>query len=529
MKKKIILYTAAILAVFSASTSCNKFLDTMPDNRAEVNSVEKVAALMGDAYSRTDYMMVTELLADNMDNNTAVVTYYADRFFEQVWNWEDVTESNNESPENIWQNNWGSIAAANEVLHAIDEMGGKDNEELAPYYGEALLARAYAHFILVNIFCLNYNTKTSDTDPGIPYMDQPEQGLMPQYERSNVAEVYHRIDEDIQEGLKYVTDNYVVPKYHFNVQASYAFAARFYLYYEKWDKALEYANRCLGPVPTLRDYDELNKYPDKASASAAYVRSDMKSNLLLQTGASNQGLFWGNYSGSYKQFGHTTNLALTETIFGRVPWLGANDAFNATRYRFQPKNYSSSRLRYTIFWNVPYEFEVTNPVAGTGYRRTLYPAFTTDACLLDRAEAKIMLRDFDGACADLNLWASNMYTEPVSLTPEQVTEFYNDMDYYQWNEPTPKKHLAPAFEIDAEGSTQESMLQYVLHCRRVETLGFGIRWFDIKRYGITIYRRVSDGDGVISSVSDELKPDDLRRAVQIPLRVRDAGFEPNKR
>lgn len=73
------------------------------------------------------------------------------------------------------------------------------------------------------------------------------------------------------------------------------------------------------------------------------------------------------------------------------------------------------------------------------------------------------------------------------------------------------------------------MLQYVLHCRRVETLGFGIRWFDIKRYGITIYRRVSDGDGVISSVSDELKPDDLRRAVQIPLRVRDAGFEPNKR
>ena len=40
---------------------------------------------------------------------------------------------------------------------------------------------------------------------------------------------------------------------------------------------------------------------------------------------------------------------------------------------------------------------------------------------------------------------------------------------------------------------------------------------------------VSDGDGVISSISDELKPDDLRRAVQIPLRVRDAGFEANAR
>ena len=527
MKTRYILMVCAAAAV--ALSSCDKFLDEMPDNRAEVNSVEKVAALLGDAYCRTDYMMVTELLADNMDNNEAVVASYADRFFEQVWNWQDVTESNNESPENIWQNNWGSIAAANQALEAIGNMGGKENPELSGSYGEALLARAYAHFILVNIFCMHYNSKTSATDLGIPYMDQPEQGLMPQYERSNVAEVYKRIDEDIQEGLKYVTDNYAVPKYHFNTQAAYAFAARFYLYYEKPDKALEYANRCLGPVPALRDYDELNTYPSKATASAAYVRSDMKSNLLLQTGASNQGLFWGANAGSYKHYGHTTNLALTETIFGRVPWLGEEESFGATRYRFQPKNYSVSRLRFTIFWNVPYEFEVTNPVAGTGYRRTLYPAFTTDACLLDRAEAKILLRDFQGACDDLNLWSTNMYTSPVNVTPEQVTEFYGKMPYYTWQEPTPKKHLEPVFDIDEEGSTQESMLQYVLHSRRVETLGFGIRWFDVKRYGITIFRRVSDGDGAISSISDELKPGDPRRAVQIPLRVRDAGFQANPR
>ena len=117
----------------------------------------------------------------------------------------------------------------------------------------------------------------------------------------------------------------------------------------------------------------------------------------------------------------------------------------------------------------------------------------------------------------------------MNITPEQVNEFYKAMDYYTWFEPTPKKHLNPAFQIDAEGSVQESMLQYVLHSRRIETMGFGIRWFDIKRYGIKIYRRVSDGDGVISSVTDSLEVNDLRRAVQIPLRVRDAGFEANKR
>ena len=198
MKRYAYIITA-FLSLTAGLSSCDKFLDTMPDNRAELNTPEKIKALLGDAYSRTDYMMVTELLADNMDNNAAVITASADRFYEQVWNWEDVTESNNESPENIWQNNWGSIAAANQALEAIEELGGKENPDLAGSYGEALLARAYGHFILVNVFCLNYNAQTSATDPGIPYMDKPEQGLSPQYERSNVAEVYRRIDEDIQD------------------------------------------------------------------------------------------------------------------------------------------------------------------------------------------------------------------------------------------------------------------------------------------------------------------------------------------
>lgn len=529
MKNKYILTAFAVLA---SLVSCEKFLDTMPDNRAELDTPEKIKALLGSAYSTTDYMMVTELLSDNMDNNKAVVTSYADRFYEQVWNWEDVTESNNESPENIWQNGWGAIASANQALEAMEELGGKDNPDLSGSYGEALLARAYAHFILVNVFCLQYNSKTSATDPGIPYMDKPEQGLNPQYERGNVAEVYEKMAADIEEGLPYITDDYDVPKYHFNVQAAYAFAAKFYLFYEKWDKAVAYADKCLGSQPELRDYYELqNNYPDKATASAAYVRSDRKSNLLLQTGFSNQGLMWGNYSGSWKHFGHTANLAQTETMMGRVPWLGDDQSFPGTLYRFQPKSYNSSRLRYVIFWNVPYEFEVTNPVAGTGYRRTIYPAFTTDGCLLDRAEAKILSKDYQGGLDDITLWASNIIvpTQDVEVTLGRVQEFYQAMPYYEWTDPTPKKHLNPKFEIDAEGSLQESLLQYVLQCKRVEHLGFGQRWFDIKRYGITIYRRVADGDGYMTTVSDELGPDDLRRAVQIPLRVRDAGFEPNKR
>ena len=73
------------------------------------------------------------------------------------------------------------------------------------------------------------------------------------------------------------------------------------------------------------------------------------------------------------------------------------------------------------------------------------------------------------------------------------------------------------------------MIHLVLNCRRTETMGQGVRWFDIKRYGITVYRREVNSNADVVAITDTLGPDDLRRAVQIPQKARDAGFEANKR
>ena len=103
---------------------------------------------------------------------------------------------------------------------------------------------------------------------------------------------------------------------------------------------------------------------------------------------------------------------------------------------------------------------------------------------------------------------------------------YDDEDHM---ESSLKKHLNPKFEIDAEGSTQESMIQLILAARRYETLTEGKRWFDIKRWGIEIPRRTMTAGGAPASVTDWLKVDDPRRAIQIPQKVREAGYEPNPR
>ena len=64
---------------------------------------------------------------------------------------------------------------------------------------------------------------------------------------------------------------------------------------------------------------------------------------------------------------------------------------------------------------------------------------------------------------------------------------------------------------------------------RIETMEGGLRWFDIKRYGIEIIRRTMSSNGLPAEKTDVLTKDDERRAIQIPQKVRDAGCPANPR
>ena len=162
-------YYLLAFATLAGMVSCDKYLDQMPDNRTEVDTEEKVAALLVSAYSRHNYTMITNFIADDMDNNAEVVTGSPGEFFHELWNWKDITYTNNSAPQNVWEDLFGVIACANQALEAIEELGGPQaSQSLGASYGEALMCRAYAHFVLVNLFCLNYNSQTSDTDLGIP-------------------------------------------------------------------------------------------------------------------------------------------------------------------------------------------------------------------------------------------------------------------------------------------------------------------------------------------------------------------------
>ena len=510
--------SAAWVAGLLALTSCNNFLDEMPDNRTELNTPEKITKILVTAYPEASWNMLAEFSSDNIDDNGPSYSEY-DRLTEEVYHWKDSRETGNDSPGNLWEYCYKAAATANLALEAIDRMGNPGS--LSAQRGEALMCRAYAHFVLAYIFCHAWNEHNQDTAPGIPYATKPETSVSPSYQRGTLRETYRHIQDDIEEALPLIDDNlYTVPKYHFNVKAANAFAARFYLYTCQYDKAIACANTVLGNNPSalLRNWQALGSLSLNDDVQPnAYVDAASPGNLMLKTAYS----FWGLYNGPLTvtaRYTHNSVIAKNETMQADGPW-GNSDVMH-----LKPADYTV--IPKVIYRKFPlFYFEVVDPSAYTGYYRIVESVFTTDETLLVRAEAYAMKKDYTRALADMQCWQDNFTSSGVQLTEELINDFYGKMDYYTPGKPTAKKELHPDFTV--EPGTQENMIHFILHARRILTMHEGLRWGDIKRYGITIYRRLVVRRDI--TVTDEMTAADPRRALQLPSLVISAGLQANPR
>ena len=533
MKIKNIIYKGSLmLASVAILASCSDQLDTLPDNRTTLDTPKKIAGLLVTAYPDRTPTLFNEWMSDNTDYMGAQNSQ-GNRGGDQYFFWQEQTEGGNDSPEMVWMLYYEGVYKANEALAAIEDQGGPNNDILRNSKGEALLIRAYDHFILANEFCRPYNGKTSTKDAGLYYATgiADFSAAAEQSNRGTVADVYAKIAADIEAGIPLLNDTYEVPKYHFNKQAAYAFATRFYLYYEKWEKAKEYADKLLGsnPAASLRDYRALQAMPLSKSDQAvkiaeAYCSASADCNLLVQTSVSNAGMALAPWLIS-KRYTLTNYLAETELFQSNNIWGTSSNLI------WKPFTVNSGENNFALLMKLPREFEIRNTTTGSGYLRTLNVNFTMDEALLNRAEAEIMLGQNDAACADMTIWMKNFFNTNVTLTPTSVQTYFKTVSYAYADAakmvPSFKKHISPRFTIDAEGSVQESLLQCLLNFRRIETVHQGMRWMDIRRYNIEIPRRLIGANGKPSKNLDWLEKDDPRQVVQIPQSIREAGVAGN--
>ncbi|MBQ8968292.1 MAG: RagB/SusD family nutrient uptake outer membrane protein [Bacteroidaceae bacterium] len=538
------------LAFFILTTllfsSCFDVLDDEPDNRTKIDSADKVRQLLVSAYPDAVPAVICELSGDNLvDNNVVVPATHNDAyalFQEEAYKWENITNystGEDDTPYQVWEAYYKGIAVANHAIKAMLSMSADPahDSDLAHSWGEAHVLRAYLHFILVNVFAEAYKDETQSVkDWGIPYVTEVEDVLIVDYStaRKSVAEVYQLIEKDLLEGMDLIQDSkYKVPAYHFNRNATYAFAARFYLFKRDYKNCLKYANMALGgnPLSSLRKWASMSANTINTLLNA-FNDETAPCNYLIQSTYSLQDRMlsacrYAINSGSTNEKVPATKDILYEG--GGPNWNSRLKAFDGKIYRWGAGSEYGSWL-----FRVYEYFEYTDKIAGIGYVHILYQPFTADETLLCRAEAELYLGDKAAALQDLGCWTLSHQVE-ASLTQAGIDNKYKGTPYVGYDDTTGEYYTGSNIylsdvhpqQMSAEWPTltdeETRVLQCILHFRRIETMFEGQRWFDIKRYGITVHHAYR-GPMEDEIHHDYLRWNDPRRVLQIPRDVIEAGY-----
>ena len=531
-KMKKYIFQLTVLMSLLVLTSCNDYLDKVPDDRAELNTGAKVTQLLTSAYPSCTNNLIHEMMSDNVDDSGR--QYSAPVLCEQLYRLQDPTEESDDTPYDIWNGFYYSVATCNQAIEAIDEMGNPAS--MAGTRAEAQIIRAYCMFQMACTFCMAWDETKADEYPGLPYPLIPEQNINTQYERGTLRQLYAAIDKDIEEALPHIveaTAQYSVPKYHFNTKAAYAFATRFNLYYGKWDKAVKYASEVLGSDPTavMRNYEPYQSL-GRQDFGNRWIRSDEDANLLIINAYTRACRYLvSSYYNS--RFNHNQTMASYETYWVDGPW-GSGSSANSIIYA--NKLYGTNQC--VAYPSYDEQFEYTDKLAGIGYAHAVDPVFTGDMTILERAEAYALQGKYTEAIADINTWLSTHCRDkvedgnvvapaPAPQTLADINAFVGGLDYAKRTpasarERSMRKRMHPQGFTVTEGD-MENVLQLILHLKRIESQPHGLRFMDLKRYGIEFTHNVRGEDPVVFIRGD------YRAAVQLPQTVITAGLPGNKR
>ncbi len=479
--------------------SCS-FLDVDPDSKynIQIDNEEKIAELITAAYPDASYSAFLEARTDNVGERTHGQHY---RLNEAMYFWEDYDQEDLDTPLHYWNSCYRGIAQVNKVLELLREYPKTDR--VKALYGEAFLLRAYLHFMLVNLWAEPYRGPET-RDLGIPYLTKPEKNALVDYQRGTVADVYDKIEKDLKLGITLVNDHYYKKmKFHFNKKAAYAFASRFYLYKGEWSLVQKYANYVLGHTPEalLRVWSAYHKEFQFNSKEfyRVYSSKDSKSNLLLTTTQSRITRDLPN-----QKFAPTR--AVVKKVFSKLSSISKADIrafflFNNSPSPVIDGLYISKFDEHTMTLENtslrPKDVYVTNVL------------FSVDEVFLNRAEALVMLGEYDRAISEVVLFLKSKYSIEVLDRTKLLSSSYDNYNLY-----------TPYYGLTVK---QLALVKLLTDLRQIEFYEEGLRWFDIRRFYLPVKRNSSN------KLYSSLRKEDPRKLLQIPNEAINRGLEANPR
>lgn len=557
-----ISYWAVALMAVGTLQGCSDFLDTVPDNRTKIDTLEKVKSLLVSAYPARSFAGFLEPRVDGVVDHGTTMTGPMSASFNYVrsgFMWEEYPAiQSSEDVEDYWTETYAAIAASNHALAAIQEMGV--NQESYPYWAEAKITRAFNHFNLLTLFSDFFDEGQRDQNLGIPYVTEMEELTNKMYDRETVSATLAKIKIDLKEAMPYLGEasTYTQPKYHFTQDAARMFSLRLALFERDYPAVIEHASALIpnitqyvnlqyeqedGTVAMLLNQDssevEIPHPQDPAYLFAQNTMFNWITALSQATSSTGVKLAFTNVknpnvvlaaepysllsrtsaSNLYIQFTHSGNMfsQITQSNVTGVAWTLPLYNYNASLPNspsFLPKVYEDFRT------------ESLDATSGQPYIR--YHVFRLEEALLARAEAYAMTGEYEKAMADLTMYATNKAEASngiaeLAVTRDKVVAYYStelsQADHYLLS-----SYNADRFSTTAgtyEGDLQRGLVLSALDARRLEFLYEGMRWFDILRWHIPVTHTLSTGE------SSTLTPDDDRRVIQVPETSELSGLPKN--
>ncbi|MNK22508.1 SusD family protein [compost metagenome] len=497
MKRLFYIYIL-IVGILISNTGCKKFLEETSQDKIKPGTIQDLTAIMaGEAYPyQITLSPLLNIVTDDVVCNGGQTqpTYelvtvagkapfsWSKNMFEDLLLPGGMTTTTHL---NSWQVLYKNIAGCNVGLAYLDKVTGSEADK-GNLKAQALALRAYYYFNLVNMFGKPYNAPGVDpaTSPGVPLkliMDIKDDF----YKRNSVAEVYQQIEADLLEAASlFKTYPKEYGPYKINETAVYTLLSRMYLYQEKWDQAIDYANKGLAKKSELTQLYSFGSVPvpgfPNVTGTTSYNNAAGSSERRIYDPAISTEVIWAyvplGLNGGEGDFFKSAMIPNYSLV--RFPAYGVSpDLINLydTQGSTGDATYIGDlrpRLYFSVFTSITGVLPNGNPnyvpkyyFGGMGYRGNSGmggggAGFRVAELYLNRAEANI--RKFISTGNDALRLAA-----------------LNDINTLRFSRYDTRQAYVPVNIVD-----KTDLLNFYKDERRREFPFDGHRWFDLRRYGM---------------------------------------------
>lgn len=278
MKMKWI-YTSCLAGLLSLS-GCSDFLEVYPLGRTTMpvffSDMDGIRAAIPGMYSKMYDYYTAEFYyyPEAAGNMVSLPLISADAKMVNQYNFTSDPEQETSAVGKIWSDIYVAMANANNILEYMPSLKNKfpsNADELDRYEGQALFARALAHFDLVRVYAQHYTYTEDASHLGVPIV-RKSPGPDGNLKRASVKEVYDFIESDLLKAEKLFANQPMTSAYFASKKAVQALLARVYLYQERWIDAERYAGLVIASSALDYGTDYLKLYSDMSTGNECIFR-----------------------------------------------------------------------------------------------------------------------------------------------------------------------------------------------------------------------------------------------------------------